>query len=134
LLAELGITKTHSRPYTSDDNPFSESNFKTLKYCPNFPERFGCQEDAVGFCRAFFRWYNNEHKHSGINRLTPTMVHYGEAQKVLAHRNRILKKAFERNPARFKYKLPDVGQLPSEVWINPPKVSAIETDPLDRVG
>ena len=83
LLSDLGVTKTHSRPYSSDDNPYSESHFKTLKYCPQFPGRFACIEDAKAFCRAFFNWYNNEHRHSGINRLTPASLHYGQADKVL---------------------------------------------------
>jgi len=75
LLSDLGVTKTHNRPYTSNDNPFSEAQFKTLKYCPEFPERFGCIEDARIFCCAFFKWYNDEHRHSGINRLTPSALH-----------------------------------------------------------
>lgn len=121
LLADLGVTKSHSRPYTSDDNPFSESHFKTLKYCPEFPERFGCSEDAKAFCRAFFKWYNNEHRHSGMNRLTPQMVHYGKAEKVLKHRNRVLADAFAKHPERFKHRIPDAGELHQAVWINPPE-------------
>ncbi len=121
LLADLGVTKTHSRPYTSDDNPFSEAQFKTLKYCPEFPERFGCIEDAKAFCRAFLKWYNNEHRHSGLNRLTPRMVHCGTAKKVLEQRNRVLGEAFERHPNRFKHRLPNAGELHEAVWINPPK-------------
>jgi transposase InsO family protein len=80
LLADLGVTKTHSRPYTSTDNPYSEAQFKTMKYCPEFPDRFGCLEDARSFCRDFFSWYNTCHYHSGIGYLTPEMVHYGQAQ------------------------------------------------------
>lgn len=133
LLAELGVTKTHNRPYTSNDNPFSESQFKTLKYCPAFPERFGCIEDAGAFCRAFFKWYNNEHRHSGINRLTPKMVHCGKAEGVLAHRNKVFEEAFKKHPKRFKHRLPDAGQLPTEVWINPPKMSILEADLVDLV-
>tara|TARA_Y100000588_G_C14176922_1_gene891810 strand:- start:41 stop:1069 length:1029 start_codon:yes stop_codon:yes gene_type:complete len=133
LLADLGITKTHSRPYTSNDNPFSEANFKTLKYCPSFPVRFGCQEDATHFCRAFFRWYNNEHKHSGINRLTPKSVHYGDAGFVLIHRNKVLNEAFEKNPARFKHRKPDAGRLPEEVWINPPQIQDNQQKELEKV-
>lgn len=121
LLSDLGVTKTHNRPYTSNDNPFSESQFKTLKYCPQFPGNFGCIQDAKAFCRQFFRWYNNEHRHTGINRLTPRSVHYGEAEAVIAHRNRVLKEAFMRHPERFKNQLPDAGSLPKEVWINPPE-------------
>lgn len=122
LLADLGVTKTHSRPYTSDDNPYSESQFKTLKYCPQFPDRFGCIEDARSFCRAFFRWYNHEHRHSGINRLTPFSLHHGYADKVLEKRNQVLSQAFEKHPERFKNKKPHAGQLPEKAWINPPKV------------
>lgn len=121
LLSDLGVTKTHSRPYTSDDNPFSESQFKTLKYCPQFPGRFGCIEDAKTFCRSFFRWYNQEHRHSGINRLTPEMLHYGRADRVLENRARVLATAFEKHPHRFKRKLPQAGKKPKSVWINPPK-------------
>ena len=121
LLADLGVTKSHSRPYTSDDNPFSEAQFKTLKYCPEFPERFGCIEDAKAFCRAFFKWYNNEHRHSGINRLTPQMVHTGSAQRVLKQRNNVLSEAFKHHPERFKYREPDAGSLHQAVWINPPE-------------
>ena len=98
LLADLGLTKTHSRPYTSDDNPYSESQFKALKYCPQFPERFGCMEDAKAFCRAFFQRYKKEHRHSGINRLTPISLHYGYADGVLNKRNQTLASAFEKHP------------------------------------
>ena len=77
LLADLGLTKSHSRPHVSDDNPFSESQFKTLKYCPGFPDRFGSIEDARNFCRDFFHWYNHEHRHGGIGLMTPAMVHHG---------------------------------------------------------
>ena len=121
LMSYLGITKTHSRPYTSDDNPFSESQFKTLKYCPQFPERFGCIEDTQTFCRAFFRWYNNEHRHSGIVRLTPQMLHYGHAEGVLKGRNKVLLEASNQHPGRFKHKVPTAGEVPVAVWINPPK-------------
>lgn len=120
LLSDLGVTKTHSRPYTSDDNPFSESHFKTLKYCPEFPEKFGSIEDAKSFCRTFFSWYNNEHRHSGINRLTPRMLHCGEAEMVLAHRNQVLMEAYLKNPKRFRLRQPSAGEVPKAVWINPP--------------
>ena len=128
LLSDLGVTKTHSRPYTSDDNPFSESQFKTLKYCPQFPESFGCIEDAKAFCRAFFRWYNNEHRHSGINRLTPESLHYGEASKVLDKRNQVLMQAYEKHPARFINGQPVAGDIPEAVWINPPKTDKQEVE------
>lgn len=119
LLADLGITKSHSRPYTSDDNPFSESQFKTMKYRPEFPERFGSAQDARAFCRSFFAWYNNEHHHSGIALLTPAQVHYGKAEEVLAARHQVLLEAYRTYPERF-IKPPAPQPLPNAVWINPP--------------
>jgi putative transposase len=101
LLADLGVTKTHSRPYTSDDNPYSESQFKTLKYRPDFPERFGCIEDARSFCQVFFPWYNKEHRHSGIGLLTPEAVHFGLAQAMQKARGEVLMAAYEAHPERF---------------------------------
>lgn len=127
LLADLGVTKTHSRPYTSNDNPFSESQFKTLKYCPAFPACFHSIEEAKLFCRDFFDWYNNEHRHSGINRLTPASVHYGFADDILKHRNNVLKIAYDKNPLRFKNKLPTAGKLHEAVWINKPEENIVET-------
>lgn len=127
LLADLGVVKTHSRPYTSDDNPFSESQFKTLKYCPAFPKNFGSIEDARVFCKAFFKWYNQEHRHSGINWLTPENVHYGKADAVLFKREQTLESAFKRHPCRFKNKKPSAGIVPEAVWINPPKNEQKET-------
>ena len=120
LLADLGVTKTHSRPHVSNDNPFSESQFKTLKYRPEFPDRFGSIEDARAFCRAFFSWYNNEHYHSGIALLTPQAVHYGQAQTILAARQQVLMAAYSLHPERFVRQLPQPLQLPEAVWINPP--------------
>ena len=101
LLADLGVTKSHSRPYTSNDNPFSESCFKTLKYQPQFPKRFGCIEDAKTFIRHFFDWYNRDHHHAGIGLMTPDQVHYGQAEEVYDARQKILDRAFEANPERF---------------------------------
>jgi putative transposase len=121
LLSDLGVTKTHTRPYNSNDNPFSESQFKTLKYRPEFPERFGSLEDARAFLTEFFTWYNSEHKHSGIAFLTPETVHYGRAGEALAIRQETLSQAYERHPERFVHKRPQTPQLPQEVWINPPK-------------
>jgi putative transposase len=121
LMATLGITKSHSRPHVSNDNPFSESHFKTLKYRPEFPSRFGCQEDARSFCGEFFDWYNNEHYHSGIGFLTPAMVHYGLADVVLADRQRVLDAAYAAHPERFVKKRPSPSAVPKEVWINPPQ-------------
>lgn len=125
LLADLGVTKTHNRPYTSSDNPFSESQFKTLKYFSEFPESFGCIEDAQKFLKEFVSWYNTEHRHSGINRLTPESLHYGKAQEVLDHRNKVLAAAYATKPKRFKNKVPNAGQVPTEVWINKPKSEEI---------
>jgi putative transposase len=120
LLADLGVTKSHSRPYTSDDNPFSESCFKTLKYQPQFPKRFGSIQDAKSFCRAFFDWYNQHHRHLGIGLMTPDQVHYGQADEVHAARQMTLDHAFHANPNRFVNKAPEPPQKPTAVWINPP--------------
>ena len=120
LLADLGVTKTHSRPYVSNDNPYSESQFKTLKYCPGFPERFGSIQDAREFCRKFFTWYNTVHKHSGIGLMTPEQVHYGQAQHILTHRAKVLESAFKEHEKRFKGKMPKPLPLPEAAWINKP--------------
>jgi putative transposase len=120
LLADLGVTKSHSRPYTSDDNPFSESCFKTLKYQPQFPKRFGSIQDAKSFCRAFFDWYNQHHRHLGIGLMTPDQVHYGQADEVHAARQTTLDNAFRANPNRFVNKAPQPPTKPTAVWINPP--------------
>ena len=101
LLADLGVTKTHSRPQVSNDNPFSEAQFKTLKYWPAFPERFGSLEDGRAFCHQFFGWYNNDHYHSGLGFLTPAVVHHGQAEAVHAHRTRVLAAAYAAHPERF---------------------------------
>jgi putative transposase len=120
LMADLGVTKTHSRPYVSDDNPYSESQFRTMKYRPEFPDRFGCIQDSRAFCQQFFHWYNQEHRHSGIGLLTPAMVHFGEAQTVLARRQEVLDAAYEAHPDRFVRRPPKPLPLPSAVWINRP--------------
>ena len=121
LLADLGVTKTHSRPHVSNDNPFSESQFKTMKYRPQFPDRFGSIQDARNFCRSFFDWYNNEHHHSGIGLHTPHSVHYSLAQAVIEARHRTLLEAYAAHPERFVNKPPQPPHLPTAVWINPPK-------------
>ena len=121
LLSYLGITKTHSRPYTSDDNPFSESQFKTLKYRPDFPDRFGCIEDSRRFAQDFFAWYNTEHHHSGIGLLTPETVHYGLADQTQKARGTILSAAYAAHPERFVKKRPVPPSVPTAVWINKPK-------------
>jgi len=126
LMADLGITKSHSRPYVSDDNPYSESQFKTLKYRPDFPERFDSIEDARAFCQPFFRWYNGEHYHSGIGFLTPEAVHYGNAEQIIKERQAVLLAAYEKYPKRFKGKPPSPATIPETVWINKPTV-----DPSD---
>jgi putative transposase len=120
LMADLGVTKSHSRPYVSDDNPYSESQFRTMKYRPDFPDRFGCIQDSRAFCQHFFRWYNEEHRHSGIALLTPAVVHFGETQTVLAHRQVVLDVAYRAHPDRFVRQSPKPLPLPSEVWINKP--------------
>lgn len=121
LLSDLGVTKTHSRPHVSNDNPFSESQFKTMKYRPQFPEKFGSLPDARVFCAEFFPWYNNDHHHSGIGLLTPEMVHYGRAPQVIEARQRVLDTAHLRHPDRFVRKAPVAPVLPQAVWINPPE-------------
>jgi putative transposase len=120
LLADLGVTKSHSRPYVSNDNPYSESQFKTMKYRPDFPERFGCIEDSRSFCQDFFGWYNTEHYHSGIGYLTPEDVHYRRSEQIIEKREKVLKMAFERHPNRFKGTVPKSMALPNAVWINKP--------------
>ena len=120
LLSDLGVTKTHSRPHVSNDNPYSEAQFKTLKYCPEFPGRFGSIQDARSFCRFFFNWYNKEHRHSGIALMTPEQVHYGKAKEITDFRSRVLASAFQKHPERFKSKMPKLIQLPKAVWINKP--------------
>lgn len=126
LLADLGVTKTHSRPYVSNDNPYSESQFKTLKYCPGFPALFGSIQDAREFCRHFFPWYNQEHKHSALGLLTTEQVHYGLDREVLEHRAHVLEAAFKQHPARFKGKLPRPLEPPKAAWINKPDNEAVQ--------
>ena len=121
LLADLGITKSHSRPHVSNDNPYSEAHFKTLKYRPDFPARFGSLEDARAFCRSFFAWYNAEHRHSALGLLTPEIVHRGRAGEVRVARQAVLADAYAAHPERFVRKPPEPPPLPTAVWINPPK-------------
>jgi putative transposase len=121
LLSDLGVTKTHSRPYTSTDNPYSEPQFKTLKYRPDFPDRFGCIEDSRGFGQVFFPWYNHEHRHSGIGYMTPASVHYGRAEEIRQQRARVLAAAYAAHPDRFVRGVPQPPRLPAAVWINGPK-------------
>jgi len=121
LLADLHITQSHSRPHVSNDNPYSEAQFKTLKYCPAFPERFGSLHDARAFCDAFFKYYNHEHRHSGIGLYTPASVHYGTAVTIQAHRQKVLDEAYATNPDRFHGRRPQAPALPTRVWINQPR-------------
>ncbi len=120
LLTFLGIGRSHSRPHVSNDNPYSEAQFKTLKYCPAFPERFGCIQDARAFCEAFFAYYNHEHRHSGIGYHTPASVHYGTAEEVRSQRAETLDAAYAANPARFCHRRPQPPKLPTMAWINEP--------------
>jgi putative transposase len=124
MLADLGVDRSLSRPKTSNDNPFSEAQFRTVKYCPDFPGRFGSMEDGRAFCQPFFRWYNEEHHHSGIALLTPASVHHGTAEAILVQRQSALLKAHAAHPERFVHGPPTVARPPSEVWINPPSTAA----------
>jgi len=120
LLVDLGVARSHSRPHVSNDNPYSESNFKTLKYCPAFPKNFGSIEDARTFCAAFFEYYNHEHRHSGIGLHTPASVHYGTAPEIRAQRAVVLDAAYTANPNRFCNRRPSPPKLPTVAWINDP--------------
>jgi putative transposase len=120
LLVDLGVAKSHARPHVSDDNPFSEAQFKTVKHHPSFPDRFGSLEDARAWARAFFAWYNHEHRHSGIGLLTPATVHHGQATAVTAARRDVLAAAYQAHPERFVRGRPQPPAPPTAVWINPP--------------
>jgi len=131
LLADLGVTKTHSRPHVSNDNPYSEAQFKTLKYRPGFPDRFAAIAEARAFCQDFFRWYNAEHRHAGIGLLPPAVVHYGRAQAVYDARCQVLDAAHAAHPERFVRQPPRPPPLPTAAWINPPKpASQTQEEPL----
>jgi putative transposase len=121
LLLDLGITKSHSRPHTSDDNPFSEAQFKTMKYRPDYPKRFSSIEESRQWARCFFSWYNHEHYHSGLNLLTPASVHYEQAHAVQQQRQSVMSAAYQVHPERFMRGVPTVKGVPTAVWINPPK-------------
>lgn len=121
LMADLGVTKTHSRPHVSDDNPYSESHFKTMKYRPDFPERFGSIEDARSFSRRFVDWYNDEHRHSGLGLLSPSVVHHGLAEETVEKRADVLAAAYLAHPERFVRRPPQPPPVPREAWINRPK-------------
>ena len=125
LLADLGVAKTHNRPYTSSDNPYSEAHFKTLKYRPAFPARFAAIEEARAFCREFFEWYNHEHRHSGIGLMAPAAVHYGRAKEIHEGRARVLAAAYGRTPERFVLRPPRPPALPTAAWINKPDTKEV---------
>jgi putative transposase len=132
LLINLGVAKTHSRPYTSNDNPYSEAQFKTLKYRPEFPDRFGSMAESLTFCRAFFPWYNTEHRHSGLALMTPEMVHYGRAEEIARERQNLLSAAYAQHPERFVGHPPVAALPPDRVWINPPMASKPSDPDLGR--
>jgi len=120
LLDDLGGTKSHSRPHLSNDNPYSEAQFKTLKYRPDFPDRFGSLVEVRGWAQAFFHWYNQQHYHSGLALLTPATVHYGQAREIQTQRQQVFQAAYEAHPERFVRGRPRVQKLPTAVWINKP--------------
>ena len=128
MLSDLGVTKSLSRPHVSNDNPYSEAQFKTLKYRPSFPDRFGSLQDARAFCRDFFAWYNTEHRHSGIGMMTPEAVHFGRAPEIAAARQQTLLAAYRLHPERFVRRPPSPPVLPSAAWINPPQVKTTSQD------
>ena len=128
LLVDLGVVKSHSRPYTSDDNPFSEAQFKTMKYRPNFPERFDSLTHARAYCQTFFSWYNYDHRHSGIGYMTPAAMHTGVAPIIHAQRDQVLQDAYAKHPNRFKNCRPVPPALPTEAGINMPKPTSGNTN------
>ena len=125
LLVDLGVAHSHSRPHVSNDNPYSEAQFKTLKYCPAFPDRFGSITDARTFCVEFFDHYNHTHRHSGIGLHTPASVHYGTATEIREQRAATLDAAYASNPARFRHRRPEPPKLPTLAWINDPQREAL---------
>jgi putative transposase len=132
LLTGLKITRSHSRPHVSNDNPYSEAAFKTLKYCPVFPGSFASLEEARAFCDAFFTYYNNEHRHSGIGLHTPASVHDGTAWAIQSRRQQVLDNAFAARPDRFRGQRPAAPALPVKVWINKPRTT-IETQETRQI-
>ena len=130
LLIDLDVVKSHSRPHVSDDNPYSEAQFKTLKYRPDYPDRFGCLMDARTWAQAFFAWYNQEHHHTNLGLLTPAVVHAGQAECVRQKRQQVLDLAYAAHPERFVRGAPAPAQLPVAVWINPPKPALSRASPV----
>jgi len=127
LLADLGVTKTHARPYTPNDNPYSEAQFKTMKYRPDYPDRFDSLDHARNWARAFFIWYNHEHHHTGLGLMTPAVIHYGQSNEVRAKRQQALDEAYAAHPERFVKGRPLAPKAPNQVWINPPKSASDST-------
>ena len=120
LLADLGVSESHSRPHVSNDNPFSEAQFKTMKYQPTYPKRFGSQADAHSWAQTFFPWYNFDHHHSGLGLMTPAAIHYGQAAQLWQQRQAVLQQAYATHAQRFVKGVPQPPALPTAVWINPP--------------
>jgi putative transposase len=125
LLVDLGVARSHSRPHVSNDNPYSEAQFKTLKYAPVFPDRFGSLADARFFCSRFFDYYNHQHRHSGIGLHTPASVHHGTADQIRGKRAATLNAAYAANPTRFGHRRPEPPKLPEVAWINQPSREAL---------
>jgi putative transposase len=125
LLADLGVTKTHSRPHVSNDNPYSESLFKTLKYRPEFPELFGSIEDARLFCVDFFEWYNTSHKHSGIAMMTPENVHYDNIEEIVSKRQIVMNEVYKKHSQRFVKGITIIKKPDAQVWINKPQMDGL---------
>ena len=134
LLSDMGVIKTHSRPQVSNDNPFSESQFKTMKYRPEFPDRFGSVEDARAFCQTFFGWYNNEHHHSALGLLTPLVVHHGMDRLAISQRQDVLEGFYSLHPERFVRGTPRPAELPKAVWINPPAKTTHQDAPGSTIS
>lgn len=133
LLADLGVTQSHSRPHVSNDNPFSEAQFKTMKYRPDYPDRFGSPADARAWAREFFPWYNDEHYHTALGLLTPADVHSGRAATVIAARQQVLQQAYAQHPDRFVKGVSVHPPLPTAVWINPPKTAYPSTGVVPHI-
>lgn len=131
LLADLGVTKSHARPYTPNDNPYSEAQFKTMKYRPDFPDQFGSRTEARTWAGTFFDWYNHDHYHSALGLLTPATVHFGQAQAVRDKRQIVLHHAYDQHPERFVRGIPNPPELPAEVWINQPDLDETATNKTD---
>ena len=134
LLADLGVAKSHSRPHVSNDNPYSEAQFKTLKYRPDYPDRFGSVADARQWGRGFFAWYNDQHHHTGLALLTPATVHTGRAETVRQQRQVVLQQAYQAHPERFVRGRPQPTKLPEAVWINPPPSPADLSAPAPQTA